>query len=341
MKAAIYNPYLDTLGGGERYTVSFAKVLLDKGYQVDLEWRFPNILKSLESRFGLDLEKIHVVPEIKRGDGYDVCFWVSDGSVPALKARKNILHFQVPFHGVNGRSLMNKMKLFRINKIVCNSNFTKRFIDKEFGVQSLVVYPPVTVSEIKPKRKENIILNVSRFSTLLQSKHQDILIKQFKKLVDKGYKDWKLVLVGGSEVGDSGYTVSLKKMCVGYPVEIITNPDFKFIKDLYGKSRLFWSASGYGIDEAENPENVEHFGITIVEAMAGGVVPVVYNAGGHTEIIENGENGFLWKKESELLKLTETLIKNKSLLRKISLKGISDCYKFSYEKFESNINKIL
>ena len=38
-KAAIYNPYLDTLGGGERYTLSFAKVLADEGWVVDVEWK--------------------------------------------------------------------------------------------------------------------------------------------------------------------------------------------------------------------------------------------------------------------------------------------------------------
>lgn len=53
MKAAIYNPYLDTLGGGERYTLSFAKALLDKGYDVDIEWKSPGIIKLLEKRFGL------------------------------------------------------------------------------------------------------------------------------------------------------------------------------------------------------------------------------------------------------------------------------------------------
>jgi len=341
MKAAIYNPYLDTLGGGERYTLSFAKVLLDKGYEVDIEWKSPGIIKLLEDRFGLDLSKINVVENINRGDGYDLCFWVSDGSIPALKARKNILHFQVPFHDVGGKSLINKMKLFRIGKIVCNSGFTKKIIDNEYGVDSTVIYPPVDTTSIKPKRKENIILYVGRFSELLQNKNQDILIRNFKKLVNRGTTDWKLILIGGAEVGAGNYLDKLRKMAKGYPIEIIQSPSFDDLKELYGKAKIFWSASGFGADENKNPQNVEHFGITGVEAMAAGVVPVIYNAGGHKEIITINKDGFLWNKESELLRLSKILLDNKSILRSISRQAIQRSSRFSYQKFESGVNEVL
>lgn len=341
MKAAIFNPYLDTLGGGERYTLSFAKVLIANGYDVDLEWKDEKIVKALENRFGLSLDGLNIVQDIKRGDGYDLCFWVSDGSIPALKARKNLLHFQVPFHDVNGNTLINKMKLFRINKIICNSVFTKNVIDKEFGVNSLVVYPPVGTRELKSKRKENIILSVGRFSGLLQSKHQDVLIETFKNLYDSGLKDWKLILAGGSEVGDNKYSEMLTNISEGYPVEIVKSPSFKVLKDLYGRAKIFWSASGFGEDETVNPEKVEHFGITLVEALTCQSVPIVFNAGGHKEIIQNGENGFLWNTEAELNDITERLLKDKSLFRKVLLNTVESSKKYNYEKFESDINKIL
>ena len=89
MRAAIHNPYLDTLGGGERYTLSFARVLLSLGYEVFLEWNDPSIIKKLETRFGMDLTALRTVGDIRRGDDYDLCFWVSDGSIPALRSRKS------------------------------------------------------------------------------------------------------------------------------------------------------------------------------------------------------------------------------------------------------------
>ncbi len=274
-KAAIYNPYLDTLGGGEKYTLSFAKVLAeDLGYDVSIEWKEEKIKEKLIARFGLKLpQNINFVKNINRGDSYDICFWVSDGSIPTLRAKKNYIHFQVPFHDVDGRSLLNKMKLFRVNKIICNSEFTKKIIDKEYGVNSEVLYPPIDVKLFKPKRKENQICYVGRFSNLVQNKGHEILIKSFKKLVtNKKFEDWKLILAGGTEVGVGDYVKKLRKLSKNYNIEIIESPDFNIIREIYGKSKYFWSAAGFGIDEIKNPEGVEHFGITLIEAMSSGCV---------------------------------------------------------------------
>ncbi len=341
MRAAIHNPYLDTLGGGERYTLSFARVLQSSGWKVDIAWNDPKIKSLLEERFGMDLGGIGIVDDIKRGDGYDLCFWVCDGSIPTLQSRKNILHFQVPFHGVGGKSLLNRMKLFRINKIVCNSEFTKKVVDREYGVNSVVVYPPVPTHDIKPKRKENIIMYVGRFSPLLQSKKQDVLIKAFKRLFDGGLVDWKLVLAGGIELGVGDYLEKLKKMSEGYPIEIMKSPDFKILKDLYGRARIFWSASGYGEDEKKFPEKVEHFGITPVEAMSAGAVPILYNAGGHKEIVKDGVNGFVWESTSSLISKTKKVISGRGVYTGLSKVAKNDSQKFSYERFEKEILSLI
>jgi len=291
-KAAIYNPYLDTLGGGERYTFSFAKVLAEEGYDVDIEWKNQKLREKIIERFGLKLsENIKFVDNINRGDGYDICFWVSDGSIPTLRARNNYIHFQVPFKDVNGKSLINKMKLFRVKGIICNSLFTKKMIDKEYGVSSVVVYPPIDVKFFKPKRKENTILYVGRFSDLVQNKGHEILIKAFKKM---RLDNWKLVLAGGIEVGAPEYLKKLKIQAKGFNIEFIESPSFDQIIDIYGRSKIFWSATGFDVDENKNPEKVEHFGITLIESMASGCVPIVYKAGGFKEIVEDGINGFLW-----------------------------------------------
>ncbi len=337
MRAAIFNPYLDTQGGGERYTLSFAKVLSETGYIVDIEWHDKSIIKKLEERFSLPLKNINIVSDINRGDGYDLCFWVSDGSIPLLKSRKNILHFQFPFTGVNGNTLLNKMKLFRINKIIVNSNFTKNFIDREYGVNSMVLYPPVPVNQIKPLRKENIILYVGRFSNLTQNKHQDILIDSFKNFFDSGSISWKLILAGGIEVGADQLLPKLKEMSVGYPVEFAVSPSFNILKNLYGKSKIFWSAAGFEIDELQNPKQVEHFGISVVEAMSGGAVPIIYNAGGHKEIIQNNENGYLWNSVEELINLTVALNKDSQLVKKISSNSIKSSKLYNYEIFKSEV----
>ena len=337
MRAAIINPYLDSLGGGERYSMAVATALSDAGVDVDVQWFDPGIKNQLEKRFGINLKNVNIIDDVKKGDGYDYCFWISDGSIPLMRARNNFLHFQHPFKDVNGNTLMNKMKLYRVKKIICNSQFTKKVIDNEYGVESVIVYPPVDVKAIKPKRKENIILYVGRFSQLEQAKNQDILIKAFKKLLKKDIDGWELVLAGGAEVGADSYVQELRNSAVDLPIRIMESPAFSQIKELYGKSRIFWSASGYGVDEKNDPKKVEHFGITVVEAMSAKCVPVIYKAGGHKEIIKDNSNGYLYKSLDELVNITKGLIGDSKKLNKTANNAHESCEKYRYERFQQEM----
>ncbi len=341
MKAAIYSPYLETLGGGERYIMSVAKVLLDHNWSVDLESADKEVVSKLEDKFGLKLQGIEVINSIKRGDGYDLCFWLSDGSIPTLFARRNILHFQRPFYKVDGKSLINRMKFFRINKVIVNSRFTKSWVDKEYPIDSVVLYPPVDISKFKSGKKENIILYVGRFSQLEQSKRQDVLLSAFKRLYDSGFKDWNLILAGGSEVGRTSFVDKLKNRAKYYPVKILESPSFKEIKELYSKAKIFWSAAGYKINENKEPGKVEHFGISVVEGMSARAAVFAYAAGGHKEIIKNSINGYLWSSTSQLVSKTKKLIKDNSLYRKILSQARKDAQNFSYERFEREILEII
>ncbi len=341
MKAAIYNPYLDTLGGGERYSMAIANVLAKSGYKVFVQWQDVTIKGKLEERFGIKLNDIEFVEDIKRGDGYDVCFWVSDGSIPFLSARKNFLHFQVPFQEVSGNTLINKIKFFRIKKVICNSLFTKKIVDNEYAVDSIVLYPPVDIKKFKTSKKEKIILFVGRFSNLLQAKGQDILIDVFKRFSDLNGSGWKLILAGGVEVGAEELIYKLLKQSENYNVEIVKKPTFIELKKLYAKAKFFWSAAGFDIDESKDPKKVEHFGITVVEAMAAGCVPIIFNAGGHKEIISNAIDGFLWNTKSELINITEKLTKDNIYSKTIAKEAQERSKNFSYENFENKFILLL
>lgn len=341
MRAAIYNPYWQTLGGGERYTASVAKVLSTYGYNVDIQSDDNQLLESLEKRFDIKLLNTQVVPDINRGRDYDVCFWVSDGSVPLLYSRKNILHFQIPFITRKSADLINRMKFLRINRVVCNSEFTKGFIDKSYGAKSDVIYPPVDISSFKPKKKEKYILYVGRFSRLTQAKRQDILVSAFKKFYDSGYKDWKLILAGGTEIGVGDYLSELKDSSKGYPIKFVESPKFSELVKLVGSASFFWSAAGYGVDERIDPKSVEHFGITLVEAMAAKTLPLAFNSGGPKEVIKDGENGYLWDKTLDLVSKTQTLIKDKKTYRSLILQAQEDSQKYSYENFEKALLDII
>lgn len=348
MKAGIYSPYWDTLGGGEYYASNVARSLSSFGYNVEIFSKDSQIISKLEDRFNIDLNQITVnssgvdamkgslIDRWKFTKNYQVIFIVSDGSVPTIFGKNNILHFQVPFKNVKGNKIINQLKITTNHHIVCNSKFTKGYIDKEFKVNSKVIYPAVEPNPLDSlKNKQNIILSVGRFDNLMQSKRQDVLIEAFKK---NKFKDWKLILAGGVLHGQ-GYVNKLKNMSEGYDIEILTNITHSKLKSLYQQSKIFWHAAGFGLDIDSHPQKAEHFGISTVEAMSSGLVPVVFNGGGLKEIITN-KTGYLWKSTEELLENTKKAIKlsndQQSIKRIINRSKV-----FSRERFDEEFKKLV
>lgn len=348
MKAGIFDPYLDTVGGGERYCLTVAEALLKKGWEVDVFWPNDFLRTKLVEKFSLSIARVNFVPYSPWNNNlfkrcnyerkYDLLFYLSDGSLPLMFGRKNILHFQVPFKNTLRQNCLSRLKLKGIDLVVCNSYFTKKTIDESLGINSLVVYPPVEVESFKPLKKENLILAVGRFSQLLQGKRQDVLVDVFGQMIKTGGgKSWKLVLAGGSEIGGKDYVEELRKKSAGLPIEIIENPPFSELVKFYGRAKIFWTASGYGVDEEKEPEKAEHFGMTTVEAMAAGCVPVVMGKGGQKEIVEDGKNGFWWTEKDQLSQKTLDLIKNEKQLAQLSENAIIRSKNFSKEIFNQKI----
>lgn len=347
MKALIYSPYWKTLGGGEYYAASAARLLAEEGYQVDIATEDPNTLKNLEERFNLQFENVSV--NIKAHEEiatsllskwhltkkYDCVFFVSDGSVPWLFSKKNILHFQVPFKNVGGRSVVTRMKMNRMHSIMCNSYFTKSVIDAEFGCNSNVVYPAVNAIGNTTK-KQKIILSVGRFDGNPKGKRQDVLIDAFKKA---HLADWQLVLIGGVVDAECSYLARLKKQAKGHAIQIIENADRKTIRDMYQKASLYWHAHGYGTNIQKDPWDSEHFGIAIVEALSAGTIPLAFNAGGVPEII-NESCGYLFESIDELLLKTQIAIKkidDKSFIQNCIQKSQQFSKGVFDEKFKKSI----
>ena len=386
-KAAIYDPYLDTLGGGERYCLTIAEALLEQGYQVDLFWDGDkDILSKAEKRFSLDISKLNLVSDcfhlrphqiedvLESGTDvivktthintasrtnkikalldkiiitskYDVFFFLSDGSVPFLFSKQNFLHVQVPF--TFNLSLKNTiitfLKSLTLNKIIVNSEFTKKFTSKYLPKNTTVLYPPVDVSKFSPgNNKEKIILSVGRFDNILNAKRQDVLIEAFTELYKRN-PSWKLVLAGGSLLDPerNNYLHHLKYLAQNLPVDFVVNPSFSELQSLYSSASIYWHAAGYEIDENINPENTEHFGITIVEAMSAGLVPVVIKKGGIPEIIIDSQNGFLWQNKNDLISKTQLLIGSLPLLQEMSQKSIESSHLYSKEIFKQKFINLL
>ena len=191
------------------------------------------------------------------------------------------------------------------------------------------------------EQKEKVILAVGRFEQTMQAKRQDVLVEVFKKMVDSSLKGWQLVLAGASlsKEGENEFLRKLKKEANGYPVSFMVNIPFQELKKLYWQAAIFWHAAGFGVNEKENPEKVEHFGMTTIEAIAAGCWPLVYEAGGQREIFASfpQKNLCLWHSQEELAAKTLAVIENQPSSKELS----SLAKKFSVESFAENAKKII
>jgi glycosyltransferase involved in cell wall biosynthesis len=351
MKIAIYDPYLDALGGGEKYMLTAAEYLSQK-HAVTILWNSTEDVERVEERFGLDLSKAAIAdnlfsPQVsffarfKKSREYDVIFYLSDGSIPLVGSKKLVLHLQFPIEWVNV-DVKTKLKLQRVQKIIVNSQFTKKFIDKKLGVKSVVVYPPVTIKKID-KIKENLILHVGRFmKTGVEGsdyKKQYFMIESFKKLVDAGLRNWKFVIAASVRSTDLVDFQKMQSTAAGYPISFILNATNDELWSSYSAAKIYWHASGYGEDLDAHPERAEHFGISTVEAMGAGAVPVVINAGGQREIITDEQDGLLWNTQEELLKKTTTLIENDKKRQSMQKAASHTAQKYSIEQFGTSISQ--
>lgn len=351
MKIGIFDPYLDTLGGGEKYIFSICKCL-SNNHDVYLFWDDNLILSKATERFGLTTKNIKLTKDIfsskpflpKRileTKKYDTFFYISDGSIPILLSRNNILIFQFPVNWVNGKIFSTKLKLKRIKYVICYSDFVKKFIDKTFSVDTIVLPPLVESVKKRDIKKENFILTVGRFTKAVNTKKQEVLIDTFKRLCDKGLSGWEFFIIGSVLPSDKNYIEELKDRSKNYPIKILDNVSFDNLEDYYNKAKIYWHAAGFGEDLEKHPEKAEHFGISTVEAMSAGAVPIVFNGGGQPEIIQNNINGFLWGTKEELEKITTGLISDEKNLSKISIESEKRAKYFAGNKFCGQVNKLI
>ncbi|MGH7245619.1 MAG: glycosyltransferase [Candidatus Levyibacteriota bacterium] len=354
MKIGLYDPYLDTLGGGEKYMLTAAECLAVK-HEISFFWDDATILEKVRSRFAIDTSHITTVPNvftrktsfferIRQTKKFDTIIYLSDGSIPFVGSKKLFLHFQFPVEHINGKTLLAKYKLQRVTGIICNSFFTKAYIDKTFDVVSTVLYPPASGEILsKSEKKENIILSVGRFNLLPDGttfKKQEVLIEIFKKMIDKGLKDWKFILVVSYHEKDKAQRSFFAESIKNYPIEIYENLPSDKLKDIYEKTKIYWHAAGFDEDLKKHPERAEHFGIVTVQAMEKGAVPVVFDAGGQTEIVEK-KCGFLWETKEELEEKTSALINDESMWKKFSIQAKEDAKKFSKSVFCKKLYSVI
>ena len=224
--------------------------------------------------------------------------------------------------------------------VICNSRYTAEWIEKKWKfTPHQHLYPPVDMEAAEtgfPKKKN--ILSVARFEPE-GTKRQREMIETFMKLSREWPEivtGWTFILAGGSNPNNP-YLSKLEETIAENPdqnIELKINVPITELKSLYRESTIFWHLCGLA---HEDPGEIEHFGMTTVEAMQNKMVPIVYDGGGLREIVDHGLNGFRVQSKAELLEWTMTLFRDQTLVKKMSQSAQEKARTYARKKFEGRV----
>lgn len=221
------------------------------------------------------------------------------------------------------------------------SRYTQGWVTRLWNKPSEILTPPVTLQRRAPK--EPIILSVGRFFDHAggHCKKQLEMVSAFRTLVDRGLRGWTYHLVGGCEPEHMPYLSRVRSAAEGLPVKIHVGASGSVLKDLYSRASIFWHATGLGEDERRFPERSEHFGITTVEAMSAGAVPIVIGKGGQRETLVDRVHGRHFGKLNELVRFTWEVAQDDSLRRRYSQAAEERAQSFGPDAFRKTLNGIV
>ena len=184
----------------------------------------------------------------------------------------------------------------------------KLFLNKKL----LILYPPCSISLYKEAAKnedrENIIVSFAQFRP---EKRQDVQINILQKLKNRlsnysGFEDLELHIIGGvRNKNDEEILNNLKRysqqLGIQDFVKFLPNGTTEEIMEEFSKAKI-------GIHTMK----FEHFGITLIEMMAAGLIVVTHKSAGAKDDIlvpdEYGNPGFLVETEDDYVQQIEEIL---------------------------------
>jgi glycosyltransferase involved in cell wall biosynthesis len=367
LNIGIYNLHMQAMGGGEKLTLVLAEHL-------SLEhnvWLFCAELldvASLERFFGVDLSRVTVAPLKGLGPLSRVVAKTRGRRAPAsslhhfLQLREFNLDILINNSYASGLKCPAVRGIFMcmfphptlaVNSVdsysvvVAISKYSADWIDKLWRRRAEIMYPPCDDMG-PPGPKAKMILHVGRFIAENEEderhhKGQGLMLDAFKCLTDLHNDGWELHFVGsiGPDKRSKNFAKTIEQNAIGFPVFFHFNAPREEIRDLYRRAAIYWHATGYGFDVHRYPAKQEHFGISTVEAMSAGAVPVVYASGGQKEIVTDGVDGFWWDDIEGLISQTARLVKDPALRCRLAQQAILSSKRFGKPAFAAQVDQLI
>lgn len=215
--------------------------------------------------------------------------------------------------------------------LLTNSKFTQQVIKKYLNRKSLILHPPVEVKKYlsKTTKRKNHVITISKF-TPKRNLHKIPLIAQLTK-------NTKFIIVGVADQYSSETIKNLLKDIQRCGVEnrvvLLFNVSHSALIDLLVHAKAYLHTVPF-----------EHFGISIIEAMAAGCVPIVHKSGGPWLDILNqqqGENGFAYGTVEEAAQAIDLIISDENLCRTISSNAQKRSLNYDVSIFQKKLNALI
>ena len=227
------------------------------------------------------------------------------------------------------------------------TSYTGGWVRKLWGREPRIIYPPC--DDMGPATaKQKIILHVGRFAAEREGdehhdKRQRALLETFRGMAGAHEDGWQLHFAGTVRRDEESaqFAAALVEKARGLPVTFHFDAGFGELRDLYRKASIYWHATGYGYDAEEYPAKQEHFGITTVEAMSAGAVPVVINSGGQREVVTHESDGLLWDDLDGLAAQTSRLIHDRNLRGQLSRRAVLSSRRFGRGAFGASMDRLV
>jgi glycosyltransferase involved in cell wall biosynthesis len=360
LNIGIYNLHMQAMGGGEKLTLTLAEHLSFK-HNVWLFCGERLDVPATERFFEVDLSRITVVAlkgigplsrtvaRVRRNPAaaislqhfqqlksFKLDVFVNNSYASGLRCPAALGIFMCMFPHPIERKL-NSLDSYA--EVVAISQYAAEWARKMWGRRAEVIYPPCDDMG-PPLDKGKMILHVGRF---IAEKGQRLMLDAFKSLTNLHNEGWELHFAGslGTDKRSANFAKTLVEIADGFPVFFHFNAAREKIRDLYRRAAIYWHATGYGFDVDKHPSKHEHFGISTVEAMSAGAVPVVYASGGQKEIVTDGVDGLWWHEISELTQHTTELIANPGLHHRLSQQAILSSKRFGKAAFVVKVDQLL
>lgn len=219
--------------------------------------------------------------------------------------------------------------LMKNTLVLTNSGYTRKAISNAFNIDAKILYPPVDVETfqeiaLKSNQRDDMVLVISRIAPDKQIENAIEVAR-----IMRGRGIGKIMTIAGNlHYYDHQYYQQMKNMIADYDlsdyVSLQTNISFSRLIQLMQLAKVYF-----------HPRIDEHFGISIVEAMASGLVPVVSNIGGHTEFVPPKYHFHTLGHAADLIALAFEATNSER--RAIS----SSTNKFSNENYVNSFHRIL